>query len=357
RLLCLAWSHIEILRRRRGRLSAVLFMIFGTVHWSILLTAYYIEYDAASPVEKSHKVNLKIDAVPVYVTREHGSAFTECLIRNEWRYEACDLKLDTVCELPFYANESYTRALCFECARRKHTVLHHGDHHDGSAANDCLWPKLPSQPCFYNPEVGGGVVDWLGPSAWLPGVRPGDEIFQQRILARYSGCHTLQRKPVQRLHSFSGLWLFDEWAAAKERSGEIERAASTEFGPKRYATLRYLTWLVAFLLVMFSQILYAAVAPYNGEQAGRDLPERVGSTRLFSFDSLAFLAASIGAFRRSSGFQRSWRVGRVKARGFVVTSGAIRKRYLFSGRRGVVAITGSSSDVPWTPLDTMILPS
>ena len=25
------------------------------------------------------KVNLKIDAVPVYVTREHGPAFTECL--------------------------------------------------------------------------------------------------------------------------------------------------------------------------------------------------------------------------------------------------------------------------------------
>ena len=95
----------------------------------------------------------------------------------------------------------YARTLCFTCARRKHPMLHHGDHHDGPAANDCLWPKLPSQPCFYNPEVGGGVVDWLGPSAWLPGVWPGDEIFQQGSLARYSGCHTLQRKPVERLHS------------------------------------------------------------------------------------------------------------------------------------------------------------
>ena len=76
---------------------------------------------------------------------------------------------------------------------------------------------------------------------------------------------------------------------------------------------------------MFSQILYAAVAPYHGEQAGQDLEEQVGSTCLFN---LASLAGSIGAFRRSSGFLHAWRVGRVKARGIVVTSAAICKRSL-----------------------------
>ena len=33
-------------------------------------------------------------------------------MRNEWKYEACDLKLDAACDKPFRANESYALGQC-----------------------------------------------------------------------------------------------------------------------------------------------------------------------------------------------------------------------------------------------------
>lgn len=259
RLLCLAWSHIEILRRRRGRLSAVLFMIFGTVHWSILLTAYYIEYDAASPVEKSHKVNLKIDAVPVYVTREHGPAFTECLIRNEWRYEACDLKLDTVCELPFYANESHTLGRCVS-----HVLV-------GSTPcciTETITMGRPRMTVFGQSCQANLVFTTL---KWAVVLLIGWVLRHGYLV---SGLGT---------KSFSkGAWLdiLDAILFSENLSSDCIRFPAYGFstsGQPQWPDYRpllalYLTWLAAFLLVMFSQILYAAVAPYHGEQAAEASP-------------------------------------------------------------------------------------
>ena len=100
------------------RTSAVLFMIFGTVHWWVFLNpdaetdAYGSCLSCSAGNQGLHttsstmqpapwsgstrqdrqalfrkpcglslapQVNLDIDAVPVFVTREKGSAFTECL--------------------------------------------------------------------------------------------------------------------------------------------------------------------------------------------------------------------------------------------------------------------------------------
>ena len=37
---------------------------------------------------------------------------SEVRMQNEWRYEDCDLKLDTACAKPFRANESYALGDC-----------------------------------------------------------------------------------------------------------------------------------------------------------------------------------------------------------------------------------------------------
>ncbi|CAK9078919.1 unnamed protein product [Durusdinium trenchii] len=110
RCLCLLYSHRAILHRRSGRVVTILYMFCGTTQWLFNLSVYYLAYDAASYVERIHHVHVGLSNTPVFF--ENHTSLTNCLMKNRWRYEACDFGVSSNCSLPYVPQHHYVVGDC-----------------------------------------------------------------------------------------------------------------------------------------------------------------------------------------------------------------------------------------------------
>ena len=73
----------------------VLYMFFGTNQWLFNLSVYYLAYDAASDVQRTHHVNIKLSETPVFF--QNHTSLTNCLMEHDWNYDTCSLNIICFC--------------------------------------------------------------------------------------------------------------------------------------------------------------------------------------------------------------------------------------------------------------------
>lgn len=114
RLSCLCVSHTSILARKSGRCLALLYMFFGTTNWLVYFTCYYVGSDAASHITREHTVNVKVreEDHRIRSGRAYSAELNACLMHNEWDYAACGVDAVSVCTLPWGEEKSFRPGQC-----------------------------------------------------------------------------------------------------------------------------------------------------------------------------------------------------------------------------------------------------
>ncbi|CAE6972637.1 unnamed protein product [Symbiodinium sp. CCMP2592] len=92
------------------RIGTAIFMLAGTLQWVIYLSAFYVEYDASTPVDRVHDVRMAMQEVPTFL----GAPLASCLREHNWSYSACRLRVTKNCTMPFEPGKQYADGDCVE---------------------------------------------------------------------------------------------------------------------------------------------------------------------------------------------------------------------------------------------------
>ncbi|CAE6924726.1 unnamed protein product [Symbiodinium natans] len=219
--------------------TPAVYMLAGTLQWVIYLSAFYVEYDAATPVDRVHDVSMTLQEVPTFL----GTPLASCLRKNNWSYAACRVGVTKNCTMPYEPDRHYTNGECVE------TVVVSGQ-------QCCVFEKVVlGQPLL---EIGFRVDDLFMLVKWLAILMLG-WVVRGWVATPAAASFT------------SGAWLdildavvFSEnilSPAVRHPAYGIDFDGSMRLKKPELFVCIFMTWVVAFSTVVLSPVLFTVLMP------------------------------------------------------------------------------------------------